>query len=827
MSLNRIWRVVVAVAIAISLFLGTAPARAENLPLPDNEFNGTIRKTYRGSTADEDLFLGWQNAPPPNAPNIMLVLLDDVGFGATSAFGGPVYTPTLEDLASNGLSYNRFHTTSICSATRAALLTGRNHHSAASGSLQETSTGFPGYSGLIPQSTATIAQILQANGYATSWFGKNHNVPDNQTSLMGPFDRWPNDLGFNYFYGFIGGDTDQWYPTLYENRNPVDQPAYPEDGYNFTHDLADKAIDWVRYNHSMSPDTPFFLYFAPGAAHAPHQPPAEYIDKYKAGGERASAAGAENGMFVDGWDAEQAAICANQKKLGVIPGNAKCTKRPKEIPAWDDEQFDQPGVRKLLTTQMQTYAGFLEYADVEIGRVIDAIDELGEKDNTLIVYIVGDNGSSAEGSFFGTCNEYSVFSGVPLSNKENLKCADDWGGPETYPHYAVGWAWALDSPFRWTKQVASYFGGTRNPMVISWPNGIQATGERQQDLRDQFLHVIDITPTLLDLLDIQAPEEYNGIVQKPIEGASFADTFDIDGENAVFSRNTQYFEMLAHRAIYHDGWMASAFHQAPWCVNQTSPLDDDKWELFDLEADFTQNDDLAADHPEKLEALKRLFDWQARKHDVYPLDDRFVGRIGLPRPTVIGDRTHFEFYEGTIHVPSGAAPSIANRSYEITADLNITNPEAVQGVILANGGTIGGYSLYVTPEHHLVYEYNYYNTDRTRIESPEPLPTGQVKVKFVFAYDSLCEEQNGCGGTGGLYIDDFTTSVASDRIEKTSAGGRFGFDTQDVGMDLQAPVSDTYKPPFEFTGGEIKKVTIDLYPPIQLSTPSQGSESEC
>ncbi|EGJ30541.1 MULTISPECIES: arylsulfatase [Moorena] len=803
-------RLVSSDAIALFLSIAVPPGLAQDLPLPDPTFNGQIEETYDQSEADDAILMSPQ--PPEGAPNILLVLLDDVGFGASEAFGGPIVTPTLDKLVENGLSYNRFHTTSLCSPTRAALLTGRNSHSAASGSIQEMATGFPGYTGLIPQSTATVAQILQAHGYSTSWFGKNHNVPDNQTCWFGPFTRWPNDLGFDYFYGFIGGETDQWYPTLYENRNPINQPASPEEGYNLNHDLADQAISWLRYNRSLSPDTPFFLYFSPGATHAPHQPPASYVDKYKAGGEHAIAAGSPNGMFVDGWDVEQAAICANQKAQGVIPADAKCTERPAAIPAWDDPQFDLEGARDLLALQMQTYAGFLEYTDEEVGRVIDAIDELGEKDNTLIIYIVGDNGASAEGGIPGTCNEIANLGGAPLTMEDNLKCKDIWGGPETSPHFAIGWSWATDSPFRWTKQVASYFGGTRNPMVISWPDGIQATGDRNLDLRDQFLHVIDVTPTILDIVGIQPPNKFNGIGQKPLEGASFANTFGKDGASQPAPRDTQYFEMFAHRGVYNDGWMASAFHRIPWITTGSSPIDEDKWELFNLDADFTQHDDLSAQNPDKLAELQALFDSEADKYGVLPIDDRFTERYLVERPTVLGDRTYFEFYPGAIHLPAASAPNVANTSYRITADLNISDAETVQGVILANGGTAGGYSLYVTPDHDLVYEYNYVDVERTLLTDLTPLSSGSTRVKVEFVYDgNTCSAGFGCGGRAFLYVNDMTTPVDCSRIEATFPG-RFGVDTQDVGMDLQAPVSDTYKPPFEFTGGEIEKVTIDIDP---------------
>jgi arylsulfatase A-like enzyme len=723
-----------------------------------------------------------QDLTKEDAPNIFLVLIDDAGFGSSSTFGGSISTPTLDKLAENGLRYNRFHTTALCSPTRAALLTGRNHHSVASGTIQELADGYPGYTGLIPQSTATIGQVLQQNGYSTAWFGKNHNVPDNQTSNVGPFDRWPNGLGFDYFYGFIGGETDQWYPTLYENQNPIEQPKTPEEGYNLTHDLADKAIDWIHYEKAIAPDRPFFAYFAPGAVHAPHQPPPEYIAKYK-------------GKFDQGWDKEREIIFNRQKKLGVIPANTELTPRPDAMPSWDSFSEEE---HKILARQMETYAGFLEYTDDEVGRVLDSIEELGELDNTLIIYIVGDNGSSAEGSLIGTYNEILNLNGFNLTMEDNLKHYDDWGSPETSPHFAVSWAWAMDTPFRWTKQVASYFGGTRNAMVIAWGDKIK----EKNGLRDQFHHVIDIAPTLYEVAGITPPDVYNGIPQKAIEGVSMAYTFDKSGEKAEDQRKLQYFEMFGHRAVYEDGWMASAFHnRLPWITAGSVPFEEDKWELFNLDEDFSQAKDLSAEYPDKLKELKAQFIIEATKYNVLPLDDRFAERLDVAlRPSLTYGRDHFDLYSGMNHIPEGTAPNTKNTSHVISADLVIPE-DGAEGAILAMGGTAGGYSLYVQ-DGKLTYDYNWFDLERTTIQSSTPLPTGKVNVKFEFNYDGGV----GKGGTGTLFVNN--RKVAQSRINKTVAG-RFGVDTMDVGMDLQAPVSLNYKPPFKFTG-EIEKVEIDL-----------------
>ncbi|MBP0021482.1 MAG: arylsulfatase [Cyanobacteria bacterium SBLK] len=876
-SFARIGKSIAIFAIALSFLLGTAvpPGMARDLPLRDPEFHGNINETYVTSEADDNLLVS-PAQPPEGAPNIVLIMLDDVGFGASETFGGPIHTPTLEKLAAEGLRYNRFHTTAMCSPTRSALLTGRNHHSVGSGIVTNFATGFPGYSGRIPQSTATVAKILQSNGYNTAWFGKNHNLPANESTSVGPFTHWPNELGFDYFYGFNddSGETDQWYPSLYENHIPISQPSYPdEDGdlnrsYNLTRDLADKAVSWVKNNHSLSPEAPFFLYFAPGATHAPHQPPPFYTEKYQAEGIHAIAAGTPQGMFTEGWDVLQASICEKQLEMGIVPEGTQCTRRDKEIRAWNNPMFnsDNDEYRGLMTKQMQNYAGFLEYTDVQVGRMLAGINALGEdvKNNTLVIYVVGDNGASAEGSFYGTCNVWATYTNHDYSMDENLDCQEEWGNPGTAPHFAIGWAWATNAPFRWTKQVASYFGGIRNPMVISWPDGIDE--EAKGELRDQFLHVVDVAPTILDVVGIDPPSEVNDIWQKPMEGASFANTFKSEGEDATPLRDTQYFEVLAHRGIYHDGWMASSFNQAPW-INDDSNLEEelqDNWELFNLDDDFSQGDNLRPRRHEdyecpddaetiddkesdlyyscKLEELKTLFDREAKEHNVYPLDDRFNGRAFIERPTVLGDRTEFEFYPGSTFLPGAVAPNFALTDYVINADLNISDPDSVQGVILANGGDTSGFSLYVNKRHRLVFEYNYLNLDRTKIVFKGKLPRNKTRVSFFFDYKddypnsgdqensrSLCFEpfemkdgrpnlddssdievrSIGCGGTGYLYVDG--EQVASKYIEKTFMGNFT--DSFDVGMDARSPVSENYGDlPFEFTGGEIEKVTIDLDP---------------
>ncbi len=709
------------------------------------------------------------------------MLIDDAGFGATSTFGGPVNTPILDKLAENGLRYNRFHTTALCSPTRASILTGHNHHSAATGVIMEMGTGFPGYTGIIPRSTATFAQILQNNGYSTAWIGKNHNVPDNMYNNVGPFARWPNALGFDYFYGFIGGEMDQWYPTIYENQNPVQPWGTPEEGYNLGADQTDKAIQWMLNQNSIAPDRPFFIYYAPGATHAPHHPPQEWADKYK-------------GKFAHGYDKQREITFKRQKELGVIPKDAKLTPRMDQLPAWDS--FDAEA-HKLFERQMEVYAGYYEYTDYQIGRIIDAIEKTGELDNTLIIYIAGDNGASAEGSFVGTANELMNLNGLDPTIEQSMKFYDEWGGPETSPHYAVGWAWAMDTPFVWNKQVASHFGGTRNPMVISWPAKIKDKG----GLRSQFHHVIDIAPTILDLIGIEQPKKFNGIEQKPIEGVSFAYTFADDAENAPEQKKTQYFEIMGNRGLYHDGFIISAFHKEPWNTGGTVPFENDKWELFDLSQDFSQADDLSAKNPDKLKELQALFDKEGKKFGVFPLDDRLAGRLDVKlRPSWTSGRNQFVFYEGMTGLPEGTAPNVKNKSHSISADVIIPNNGA-EGVLLATGGGTGGYVLYVQ-DNKLTYEYDWFGYDRYTVTSTD-LPTGKVNLRMDFKYDG------GGAGKGGLVTLFVNGNKAGEgRIEKTIPG-RFSLDTMDVGMDQNAPVGNDYQPPFKFSG-TIEKVTLSL-----------------
>ena len=827
------------VAVVIFSLAGLVPPASAQaiLPQPDPEFNGDIDVSYKNSTPDTSILKSPE--APEGAPNIVLVLLDDVGFSSAETFGGPVKTPTLEKLASEGLSYTRFHTTSLCSPTRAALLTGRNHQSAANAAIEEIAVGYPGYTGRIPKSTATIAQILQNNGYSTAWFGKNHNVPDNETSMVGPFDRWPNGLGFDYFYGFISGETDQWYPALYENLNPINPPATTSDGktYNLGHDLADKAITWMRNQYSIAPDRPFFLYFAPGATHAPHQPPEEYRDNY-------------DGVFDQGWEQERNNIFDRQQNDNILPDNAELTPRPDQIPAWDSYDDDSnpdtlSEAQELFATQMEIYAAFLEYTDKEVGRVLAAIPE-DVRDNTMIMYIVGDNGAAPAGGEIGVCNELKSLNGLPTTMDENLACKDNWGMPGTSPEYAAGWSWATDAPFRWTKKVGSYFGGTRNPMVIKWPAKI-STDSSERRFRNQFHHVIDIAPTILEVAGIEEPFMVNSIQQKPIEGVSLAYTFDDDKSKAYelckdptdqiegepddlcqykYVHNTQYFEMYGNRALYKpDGeneWMASTLHRYPFTPTSgqmTQDFDEDTWELFDLATDFTQATDLSAENPDKLENLKELFMIEGSKYNVFPLDDRFSerGDVSL-RPSFTSGRDHFEFYEGAVRLPEGVAPDVKNKSHQIIADVTIVDG-APEGALLGMGGEVGGYTFYVK-DNKLHYTHNYFG-QYCDITSTEELPTGDnVELKFTFNYDEENGTNVGGGGTGTLFIDG--TQVGQAHMDKT-VPARYSLETQDVGMDLLSPTSYHYESPFEFTG-TLNKLTMDI---LSTRDPKDDSISEC
>ena len=771
--------------VAAAAFLWPAITGAQQidrsvLPLPTPPFDGVIGRTYKESQES------WPKLPtaPQGAPNIVVILLDDVGYGQTSTFGGPVPTPELDKLAAEGLRFTQFHTTAICGPSRAALITGRNHHNASSGFLAEWATGFPSYNNMIPKSTATMGAVLGGNGYSTSWFGKNHNTPDWESSVAGPFDRWPTGMGFQYFYGFIGGETHQYYPVIFENTKPVEPEKTPDQGYHFMTDMTDKAIQWMRYSKSVAPQKPLLMYFAPGAAHAPHHAPKEWRDRFK-------------GRFDAGWDKVREETYQRQLQLGVIPAGTKLTPRPEWVKAWDTLPENE---RRLYARLMENFCGYLAFTDHEIGRLIDAIHHLPDAENTLIFYIVGDNGASSEGGFNGTINEVMNLNGFPTQIDEVMKHIDDIGGPDTEPHYPLGWAWAGNTPFQWVKQVASHLGGTRNPMVVTWPARIKDKG----GMRTQFTHLIDVFPTILQASHLPAPTTVDGVKQKPMDGVSFLATFD--SAKAPEAHTRQYFEIFSNRAIYDRGWMASAQHTFPWRQDfAPGNWDSDRWELYDLTKDYSQANDLAKQQPQKLAELKALWESEAKRNNVFPLDDRGAGRLVTPKPTPSDpNRTHFEFFSGTIRLPETAAPNTKNKSHIITAQ--ITMPDGGgEGVIVAEGGGSAGFVLFVQ-DGKLVYHYNWFDQDRTTITSSEPVPAGNSTVKFEFAYDG---GGAGKGGIGKLFING--KQVGEGRIEKT-VGARFGIDTFGVGADTGAPVAKNYKPPFAFTG-QIDKVTIDLQAP--------------
>lgn len=751
------------------------------IPLPEPEFKGAIRKTYVDSKSD------WPEVPKPpdGAPNVILILLDDVGFGQVSTFGGPVKTPALDKLASKGLRYNRFHTTAICGPSRAALITGRNHHNCGVGFLAEWATGFPSYNNMIPKSTASVAEVLRGNGYSTAWFGKNHNTPDWESSVAGPFDRWPTGMGFDYFYGFIGGETHQYYPVLFENTRAVEPHKSPEEGYHFMTDMTDRSINWVRYSKSVAPEKPFFLYFAPGAAHAPHHCPREWREKFK-------------GQFDAGWDAVRTATYKRQLKTGIIPPDTELTPRPEWVKEWKSLSADE---QKLYARFMENFAGYLAFTDHEIGRLLDGLRKLPDADNTLIIYIVGDNGASSEGGFTGTVNEVMNLNGIPSNLADNLKMLDKIGEPDTEPHYPLGWAWAGNAPFQWVKQVASHLGGTRNPMVISWPARIREKG----GTRSQFTHLIDIVPTILDAAKIPMPKSVNGVDQKPLDGVSIMSTFNNAKARPVRSR--QYFEIFTNRAIYDKGWIACAQHTLPW-RQDVAPghWEKDKWELYNIDEDFSEAKDLAAKYPKKLAELKKVFDEEAKKNNVYPFDDRGAGRLAVPKPSPGGSdpkRTKFTYYTGASRLAETAAPNTKNRSHRITAAIEMPE-KGGEGVIVAEGGASAGYSLYVQ-NGKLVYHYNWFDRERTDLVSKTPLPAGKCTVVAEFAYDG-----GGLGKGGEITIGINGQEVGRQRIEHTVAG-RFGIDTFGIGSDTGSPVTNTYKPPFAFTG-TIERVDIALGP---------------
>jgi arylsulfatase A-like enzyme len=755
------------------------------LPIPDQPHVGLT--TYDAKDPDNKFPPITPLRPPTGAPNVLVVLLDDVGFGASSAFGGPCHTPHAERLAANGLKYTRFHTTALCAPTRSALLTGRNHHSVNMAGVTEVATSAPGYTSIRPKNKAPFAVTLKLNGYSTSQYGKCHEVPVWETSPMGPFDAWPSSGGgFEYFYGFIGGETNQWYPAIYEGTTPIEPEKTPEEGYHFTEDMTTKAIKWVRQQKALMPDKPFFMYFAPGATHAPHHVPKEWADKYK-------------GKFDQGWDKLREEIFARQKELGVIPANAELTPRHDEIPAWDA----MPDVLKpALARQMEVYAGFLEHTDHHLGRLVDTLADLEVLDDTLIYYIIGDNGASAEGSLNGCFNEMAMMNGMSAIETPEflLSKIDGFGGPEAYNHYAVGWAHAMCTPYQWTKQVASHWGGTRNGTIVHWPKGITAKGE----IRQQFHHVIDIAPTILEVAGLPAPEFVNGIQQAPFEGVSMLYSFN--DAKAADQHETQYFEMFGNRGIYHKGWTAVTRHSTPWVVGAKLPaFDDDVWELYDTSVDWSQARNLAKENPQKLAELQRLFLIEAAKYHVLPLDDRRVERMNADlagRPQLIRGMTQLLF-GGMGRLTEGSILSIKNRSHAVTAEVVVPESGA-EGVIIAQGGFTGGWSLYAK-DGKLKYCYNLLGVKLSFTEGKGVIPAGKHQVRMEFKYDGGGLAK---GGTVSLYVDG--NKDGEGRVEMTAPMIFSCDETCDIGKEAGSPVSPDYDPAGNEFSGEVNWVQIDL-----------------
>lgn len=719
---------------------------------------------------------------PDKAPNVLVILIDDIGFGHSSAFGGPINMPTLDKLAASGLKYNRFHTTALCSPTRTALLTGYNHHSNNAGAIMEVATAFPGNTGIRPQTITPVAEVLRMNGFSTAAFGKYHETPPWEGSVSGPYDRWPTGSGFDKFYGFIGGETNQWHPMVYDGVTRV-YPNVDDPNYHFTTDMTNQALAWMNTQQSLTPDKPFYLYFATGATHAPHHAPKEYIEKYK-------------GKFAMGWDKLREETLERQKQLGVVPQNTVLAPKPADIKDWDKLTPDE---KRLFEKQMEVFAGFAEHTDHEIGRLIAALEERGELDNTLIFYIVGDNGSSAEGGMIGMFNENTYFNAVQETLDMQLSRIDELGTEHTYNHFAAGWAVAGNTPFTWTKQVASNFGGTRNGMVIHWPAGIQSRNE----VRSQFHHVIDVAPTIYEATDVPAPRMVNGIEQRPIEGVSMVYSFD--NATAPDTRKTQYFEMIGNRAIYHDGWYAGTIHKAPWEPAPRRPLAEDIWELYNVNEDFSQANNLAEQNPEKLEELKKLFMDEAVKYNVLPIDDRSIERLDpsiAGRPDLMNGRTKLTLYEGAKGIPENAFINIKNTSLTISADIEVkTN---ASGVIVCQGGDFGGWTFYMM-DGKPSYTYNWVGLEIYTITSTQKIAAGKHTLKFDFAH----EGGRGGGGTGTIYLDD--NKIGEGKITHTNSN-TFGIDeSADVGTDENTPVFLGYKGKEKFNG-RIDKVTIETFP---------------
>ncbi len=775
----------------------TTTIDGKQLPPPPPNFGGVIKERASESTP----WWAPRVVPPKGAPNVLLIMTDDQGFGAPSTFGGVIPTPTMDRIAAAGLRYTNFHSTSLCSPSRAAIITGRNHHSVGYGVVGEVATGYPGYNSIIPIDKGTIGTILKENGYATAWFGKDHNTPSYQSSQAGPFNQWPNGMGFDYFYGFVGGDASQWQPNLFRNTTAI-YPFQGHPGWNLETAMADDAIQHIKELKEIAPGKPWFVYYVPGATHAPHHPTPEWIKKISA-----------MHLFDQGWNKVRETIFANQKRLGIMPANAKLTPWPegeKGLPEWDSLSFED---KKLFIKQADIYGAYLAYADHEIGRVIQEIDDLGELDNTLIIYIGGDNGASAEGMLNGTPNEFTTFNGVAVPVKDQFLWYPFWGSDRTFPHYAAEWAWAMDTPFKWVKQVASHFGGTAQGMVMSWPGHIPDQG----GIRRQFSHLIDIVPTILEATRIPAPNMIDGIKQKPIEGVSMAYTWDKASANAPSRHTTQYFEMLGNRAIYHDGWVAATTPVTlPWELSTAAPPDvitGYNWELYNVKEDPTEFNDLATKMPDKLKEMQDLFYSEARKYDVLPLDNSTLARWNTPRPDLTAGRTVFTYSGELTGVPASAAPSILNKSYTITSEVEIPEGGA-EGMIVTQGGRFGGYGLFLSKGEagfdrgRVVFLYNLLDLKRTVWEGPE-LEAGKHTIVFDFKSDG---PGLGKGGTGVLSVDG--KEVARNSIDHTTPITFPEDETFDVGEDTRTGVAlleYRYDTPFKFTG-KIDKLTFKLEP---------------
>jgi arylsulfatase len=728
----------------------------------------------------------FQVQAPAGAPNVVIVLIDDMGFGVPSTFGGPVPMPTLDKLAQGGLRYNNFHTTALCSPTRAALKSGRNHHTVNMGFITEMATGFPGATGQIPSSTAPLAEMLRLNGYATAAFGKWHETAAWEASVAGPFDRWPTRQGFDKFYGFLGGETNQWAPYLYDGTAVVELPNDPN--YHFMTDMTEKARAWIKHQKALTPDRPSFIYFAPGATHAPHHVPQVWIDKWK-------------GKFDAGWDKIREESLARQIAMGVVPAGTKLAPKPAQIKDWSTLSADE---KRLFARQAEVFAAFAEYTDHEVGRMLKAFEEVGQADNTLVFYIAGDNGTSGEGGQNGLFNEYTYFNGVPEKVEDMLKKIDLWGGPQTYPHMAAGWAVALNSPFGWMKQVPSDFGGTRNGAVVSWPKGIKARNE----VRSQFSHVIDVAPTVLQAAGLPEPKVVSGVKQIPMAGTSLVYSFD-DGK-AKERHTTQYFEIAGNRAIYHDGWLARTIHRAPWEAKPRRALSDNSaWELFDTRSDFSLANDVAAQHPKRLAELQALFLTEARKHGALPLDDRVFERLdgaAVGRPDVMGSRKSLTLSEGMVGMLEGVFINVKNRSSTITAEIEVP-PNGGNGTLIAQGGRFGGWSLYVK-DGMPAYDYNFLGLQRTSIASPKKLAPGKAELRFQFDYDGGGPAK---GGLGTLFVNG--EKVAEGRIPVTQPGLFSADETADVGIDLGTPVVEEIGAEAKSRfSGRIPKLTVEVRP---------------